>query len=233
MRTILLLLIYVLLTFVLLILLLVFFPFGIRDPVLRIGKWAMGLSSKILGIKIDVSGVERIDKKTPYVFMANHLSFLDGPMLYMLIPQLIRVILKKEVFRIPVIGQGMRYVEFVPVDRKGIRGGKKSIEKAANLMREKGYSFLIFPEGTRSRDGQIQAFKRGGFFLALEGQASIAPISIKGTYELMPRGTLCAKKGKVRVLFHPPVSVQGYDVTNMQVLMDKVRGIVESGLTSQ
>lgn len=230
MRTIFLLLIYVLLTLFLFILLLIFFPFGIREPLLRLSKWAVHLGTKILGIKVETSGVEKVDRKSPYIFMANHLSFLDGPMLFMLIPQSIRVILKKEVFRIPVIGQGMRYVGFVPVDRKSIRGGKKSIDKAARLMRERSYSFLIFPEGTRSRDGRIQAFKRGGFFLALEGQASIIPISIRGTYELMPRGTLLAKKGKVRVLFHPPVSVQGYDSTNMRVLMDRVKSIVESGL---
>ncbi len=230
MRTILLLLTYVVLTFFLLILLLLLFPFGVRDPILRIAKWAMALGSKILGIKIDVSGVEKVDRKSSYIFMANHLSFLDGPMLFLLIPQLIRVILKKEVFRIPVIGQGMRFVNFVPVDRKGARGGKKSIEKAARLMREKGYSFLIFPEGTRSRDGRIQTFRRGGFFLALESQAAIAPISINGTYELMPRKSMLAKKGKVRVIFHPPVSVQGYDPTNMQVLIDRVKSLIESGL---
>ncbi len=230
MRTIFLLLIYIILTLFLFILLLVFFPFGIREPLLGLSKWAVHLGSKILGIKIEVSGVEKVEKKSPYVFVANHLSFLDGPMLFMLIPQSIRVILKKEVFRIPVIGQGMRYVGFVPVDRKSIRGGKKSIDKAARLMRERGYSFLIFPEGTRSRDGQIQTFKRGGFFLALESQAAIAPISIRGTYELMPRGTLFAKRGKVSVHFHPPVSVQGYDLTTMPVLMDRVKGIIESGL---
>ena len=230
MRTVFLLLIYLVLTLFLSVLLLVFLPFGIRDPLLKISKWAMGLSAKILGIKIEVSGVDKIDQKTPYIYMANHLSFLDGPMLFMLIPQLIRVILKKEVFRLPIIGQGMRYVRFVPVDRKGGRGGKKSIEKAARLMREKGYSFLIFPEGTRSHDGRIQAFRRGGFFLALESQAPVVPISIRGTYELMPRGTKFAKKGKVQVLFHAPVSVQGYDTSNMRVLIDRVRGIIESGL---
>lgn len=232
MRTVFLLLIYVLLTIVLFILLLIFLPFGIRDPLLRISKWAMGLSAKILGIKIEVSGVDMVDQKTSYIYMANHLSFLDGPMLFMLIPQLIRVILKKEIFRLPIIGQGMRYVRFVPVDRKGGRGGKKSIEKAARLVREKGYSFLIFPEGTRSHDGRIQAFRRGGFFLALESQAAVVPISIRGTYELMPRGTIFAKKGKVQVLFHAPVSVRGYDTANMPVLIDRVKGIIESGLKS-
>jgi 1-acyl-sn-glycerol-3-phosphate acyltransferase len=230
MRTAFLVLIYFICTIVLAVLLLFFWPLGIRKPLLGLGKWAMSLGPRILGIHIDVSGRDRIDTKTPYVFMANHLSFLDGPMLFWLIPQFIRVILKKQVFRIPVVGQGMKYVEFVPVDRKGVRGGKKSIERAACLMREKGYSFLIFPEGTRSRDGRIQPFRRGGFFLALESRAAIVPITIDGTYELMPRGRMFAGRGKVRVVFYPPVPVEDYNKQNMQALIDRVKGIIESGL---
>jgi 1-acyl-sn-glycerol-3-phosphate acyltransferase len=160
------------------------------------------------------------------------LSFLDGPLLFLVIPQAIRVILKKEVFRIPVVGQGMRFVGFVPVDRKRVRGGKKSIERAARLMRERGYSYLIFPEGTRSRDGLIQAFKRGGFFLALESGAAIVPITIRGTYELMPRGTIFPRRGKVDVLFHRPVPVASFDPHTMQTLIDNVREAIVSGLSA-
>jgi 1-acyl-sn-glycerol-3-phosphate acyltransferase len=230
MRTILLALIYAVLIFVLLVFLLIFWPFGLREPLFRLSKWAISLAPGILGIKVKIAGRDMIDKETPYIFMSNHLSFLDGPLLFLLIPQSIRVILKKEVFRIPVVGQGMRFVGFVPVDRKGVRGGKKSIDRAAQLMRERGYSYLMFPEGTRSRDGRTQAFKRGGFFLALESGAAVAPITIRGTYELMPRGTIFARRGKIDVLFHPPVPVKGYDQNNMQTLIDKVKGIIVSGL---
>jgi len=230
MRTVVLLLIYVILTIFLFLLLLVFWPFGIRDPILGIAKWAMNLGSKVLGLKIKVSGGERLDPKSSYIFMANHLSFLDGPLLFWLIPRSIRVILKKEVFRIPVIGMGMRYVGFIPVDRKRMRGGKRSIDRAVRLMKRRGYSFLIFPEGTRSRDGRIQAFKRGGFFLALESRAPIVPITIKGTYELMPRGRITTKRGLVSVGFHPPVPVDEYDQSNMSALMGRVKGAIEAGL---
>jgi len=230
MRTILLGVVYVILIFVLLLVLLIFWPFGQREPLLRLGRWAMSLAPGVLGIKINVSGRDRIDGKTPYIFMSNHLSFLDGPLLFLLIPQSVRVILKKEVFRIPVVGQGMRFVGFVPVDRKRARGGKKSIDQAACLMRERGYSYLIFPEGTRTRDGRIQAFKRGGFFLALESGAAIAPITVRGTYDLMPRGAMFARRGKIDVLFHPPVPTTGYDPSNMQTLVDKVRDTIVSGL---
>jgi len=232
MRTIFLVLIYAVLIIVLAVLLLICWPLGLRDPLLGVAKWAMSLAPPILGIKVEVSGREEVDKGTPYIFMANHLSFLDGPLLFLLIPRPIRVILKKEIFRIPVIGQGMRFVGFVPVDRKGVRGGKKSINLASRLMREKGYSYLIFPEGTRSRDGRIQAFKRGGFFLALESRAPIVPITIGGTYGLMPRGSIFPHRGRVKVRFYPPVPIQGYDQSTLGGLADKVKAVIESGLTA-
>jgi len=232
MRTIFLVLIYAVLIIVLAVLLLICWPLGLRDPLLGVAKWAMSLAPPILGIKVEVSGREEVDKGTPYIFMANHLSFLDGPLLFLLIPRPIRVILKKEIFRIPVIGQGMRFVGFVPVDRKGVRGGKKSINLASRLMREKNYSYLIFPEGTRSRDGRIQAFKRGGFFLALESGAPIVPITIGGTYGLMPRGTIFPQRGRVKVRFYPPVPIQGYDQSTLGGLAGKVKAVIESGLTA-
>jgi 1-acyl-sn-glycerol-3-phosphate acyltransferase len=183
-----------------------------------------------LGIRLDASGIERIDKRVSYVFMANHMSLIDGPLLFMLIPQFVRVLLKKEAFRIPVIGQAMRQVGFVSVDRKGLKGGKKSIDRATRMIKEKGISFLIFPEGTRSRDGKLQLFKRGGFFLAVNSQVPIFPVSIKGSYTILPKGSFFAKKGKIGVIFHPPVSVQGVDRNNLSQLMGKVRSVIQSGL---
>jgi len=200
------------------------------QPIILVAKGAIRLGQIILGIRLEVSGLERIDKKTSYVFMCNHLSALDGPLLFMLIPQSIRVILKKEAFRIPVIGQAMRLVGFIPVDRKGLKGGKKSIDRATRTIKEKGYPFLIFPEGTRSRDGKLQLFKRGGFFLALNSQVPVAPVSIQGTFELMPKKSFFIKKGNVRIVFHPVVPVHEYDRDTLPSLIDRVRDAVKSGL---
>jgi len=162
--------------------------------------------------------------------MANHASFLDGPLLFMLIPHPVRVLLKKEAFRIPIIGLGMKCIGFIPVDRKGLRGGKQSIDKASQLIREKGYSFLIFPEGTRRREGLLQPFKRGGFFLAINSQVSVVPITIKGSFEIMPRGSFFIKKGKMKIIFHEPVQVKGFHQNNLPELLNKVRNIIQSGL---
>jgi 1-acyl-sn-glycerol-3-phosphate acyltransferase len=229
-RTILLFLIYVLIVLAMVPVLLACLLAGVRDPLLAIGKWAMRLGTRVLGLRLDVSGLDRVDLERSYLFMPNHLSFLDGPMVFMLIPQPVRVILKKEVFRIPVVGPGMRFVGFVPVDRKGAKGGKVAIERAGRLMKEKGFSFLIFPEGTRSRDGQLQRFRRGGFFLALESGAPIVPVSIKGTYEMMPKGSFFIRKGHIRVTFHPAVPVEDYRAENLSELIDRVRSIIQTGL---
>jgi 1-acyl-sn-glycerol-3-phosphate acyltransferase len=231
MRTIIIFILSVLITLALIPL--IFFSWIFRCPQILIwtGKQALRIAPKILGIHIEVFGADKIKKDKSYIFMSNHLSFLDGPLLFMTIPQPIRVILKKEVFRIPVIGLGMRLVDFVPVDRKGIRGGKKSIDRAVHLIKEKGYSFLIFPEGTRSLDGQLQLFRRGGFFLALNSGVPIVPISIQGSYELMPKGSFQVKKGGIKVIFHPAVSVAEYTTKNLPELINKVQNIIRQGLS--
>lgn len=230
MRTIVLCFIYVIIAILYIPVIIICFLLRWPMPVSLIGKGAIRLGRCVLGMRLEATGLAEIDKKASYVFMSNHLSAIDGPLLFMLIPQTIRVILKKEAFRIPVIGQAMRLVGFIPVDRKGLKGGKKSIDQATAMIKKKGCSFLIFPEGTRSRDGKLQPFKRGGFFLALHGQVPVIPVSIRGTFEIMPKKSFFIKKGKVRVAFHPVIPVQGYDRETLPQLMEKVRNTIGSGL---
>lgn len=230
MRTIVVLVLYVILAILILPVLLLCYLGKWTNPLMAISKGALHVGKRILGVDLEVHGLEGIDKKVPYVFMANHLSFLDGPLLFMIIPQFVRVILKKEVFRIPIVGQGMRHVGFIPVDRKKLKGGKKSIDKASQIMKEKGFSFLIFPEGTRSRTGSLQPFKRGGFFLAHNSQAPIVPVTINGTYELMPRGSFFINRGKIKVDFHKPLPVGGFEKEKLPSLVERIRGIIQSGL---
>ena len=230
MRASFLLLIYSLIIILVAPVLLVCWVLGLRQPLMAIGRWAMRVGRRVLGIDIEVGGLERFDHKASYVFMPNHESFLDGPMMVMVIPQSVRAIMKKNVFGIPVLGWAMLHVGCVPVDRRAGGGGIKSIEKASRLLRERGYSFLIFPEGTRSLDGKLQRFRRGGFFLAIAGGAPIVPVTIGGTFELMPKGRFGAKRGTVSVEFHLPVPVDGYSDGNVAELVEKVRAAVSSGL---
>ena len=200
--------------------------FGVRGAIIVFGKGIMRLSGAILGIRIETSGLENVEPGRPYIFMANHASFLDGPLLVTVIPRNVRVILKKSVFDIPVLGWAMLHVGFVPVDRKASGGGKKSIETAVHLIKKKEYSFLVFPEGTRTLDGSLGKFRRGGFFLALAAGVPILPVTLRGTFELMPKGSFGARPGRVSVTFHPPIPVEGYASANMEELVEKTRDAI-------
>ena len=206
MRTILLLLLYGIFAILLIPVILVCYLAGWREPIVATGKYLISVGRRILGIRIEVSGVDRIDRKKAYVFMANHLSFLDGPLLFWLIPQSISVVLKKETFRIPIIGQGMSVVGFVPVDRKRMRGGKRSIDKAARLIKENGLSFLIFPEGTRSRSGELGEARAGVGMISVATGRPVIPVYVEGTGRLL--GALLGLGG-VRVRFGTPMFPDG------------------------
>ncbi|HUT08701.1 MAG TPA: lysophospholipid acyltransferase family protein [Candidatus Latescibacteria bacterium] len=204
--------------------------FNLRDAFLAYGRWMMRVGRRILGIDLVVTGLDRLDRGTPCVFMSNHLSFLDGPLLMTVLDRLARVIVKRFVLRIPILGLGMWFSGYVPVDREGAGAGRRSIARAARSIREKRYSFLIYPEGTRSFDGKLQRFRRGGFFLAIESGAPIIPVSVKGTYDLMPRGIRLVRKGPVQITFHEPIPVTGLTVEKIPELMDRVRAAISSAL---
>jgi len=230
MRNVLLILVYVFLLILAVPVLLVCVLFGLRETFLAYGTWMMRVGRRILGIDVKVTGLDRLDAATPYVFMSNHLSFLDGPLVMTILDRPARVIVKRFVFRTPVLGLGMRFAGYVPLDKEGVGAGKRSIARAAQLIREKRYSFLVYPEGTRSSDGNLQPFRRGGFFLAVECGAPIVPVTIRGTFELMPRGKRLVRKGPVQITFHEPVPVTGCTRETMAELIEKVRGAVSSAL---
>lgn len=205
--------------------------FGFRDAFLAYGRWMMRVGRLILGIDLEAAGLERLDRETPYIFMSNHLSFLDGPLLMIVLDRPARVIAKRFVFRIPVLGLGMHFAGYVPLDKEGAGAGRKSLARAAHLIKERRYSFLIYPEGTRSWEGKLLPFRRGGFFLAIDSGTPIVPVTIMGTYELMPRGTRHIRKGVVRIVFHEPIAVAGYTRETLPELMERVRAAVSSPFT--
>ncbi|MBD3413183.1 MAG: 1-acyl-sn-glycerol-3-phosphate acyltransferase [Candidatus Aminicenantes bacterium] len=200
--------------------------FNWPNPLFLLSKHAIAVGEIILGLKVQCQGLEYIHKNKRYIFMPNHVSMLDGPLVFRLIPQYVRVILKQGVFRLPVVGQAMKEAHFIPVDRKGKQGGKKAVQKAVRMIQKKDISFLIFPEGTRSRTGKLQKFKRGGFFMAIDSQTPVVPVSIIGTHDMMPKGSYFIKKGNIQIIFHPPVNVEAYNHDNMQELIEKVWDMV-------
>jgi len=230
MRTLLLLLLYVIIAILIIPLILLCAIFKWVYPLYFVGRTAIHLGRMILGVHIETVGLDKIENSRTYVFMPNHESFLDGPLMFIVTPKFMRVIQKKEIFRVPILAQGMKVAEFIPVDRKGQSGGREAIEEAVRLIQEKKHSFLVFPEGTRSLDGKLKRFRRGGFFLALHSQVPIVPVSINGSFELMPKGSFFTKRGTIRVKLHDPVPMTGYSKDNLDELVDRVRNTVLSGL---
>ncbi len=202
-----------------------------RRPILRATSWTVGVGRAILGLRVRVQGLEGLREGRPAVYMANHASFLDGPVLFRLIPGLPLAVIKASVFRFPILGQAMRFVGCIPVERR--RGGRAAIEKAAARMRSCGDSFLVFPEGTRTWDGRLQTFRRGGLFLAVAAGAPIIPVSIDGAFGLMPRGRIVPRRGTLRVTFHPAVETAGLRPEALPAVLDRVRTAVASGLKGE
>lgn len=196
---------------------------GFRRPWLGIGASAVRLCARILGIKVELRGTENLPRGGSVIYMPNHVSLLDGPLVVAYLRRRVRVIIKKEAFRLPVIGIGMKFIGFIPVDRKGGEAGKVAIEKAVGTIRASGDPFVVFPEGTRSLDGRLQKFRRGGFFLAAESGSPIIPIAIQGTRALMPKGSRFIRSGPVRFTFFPAVPAAGETADGLPGLMERVR----------
>jgi len=199
------------------------------DTVLVLARWWSQLICGLSGVKVEVQGHPALERGRAYVFMANHLSTVDIWALFVALPIPVRMIAKKQLAAIPLFGWGMWAGRFIFIDRHNAVAARRTIEHAAQRIRD-GASVLLFPEGTRSRDGELQAFKKGGFHLAIDAAAPIIPVAIKGTRELMPRGALGLKPGKVTVIIGEPVSTEGLDAEHRNELLDRVRGQIATML---
>jgi len=156
---------------------------------------------KVLGIKIILKNIEKVDFSKNFVLISNHLSNLDGPILVTYLPINIRVMIKHSAKKLPIMGKMMETVDFVFVDRSSIRNSMKALDDTIDKINNKGYSFLIFPEGTRSKTGKLQKFKRGGFIIPKKTNVPILPVKLKGSYELMPKNSKLIQSGKIEIEF--------------------------------
>jgi 1-acyl-sn-glycerol-3-phosphate acyltransferase len=163
------------------------------------------LGVRAAGVRVEITGVEHVPAGVSCIFLANHVSNLDPPILFPALPGQASVMLKKELMRIPVLGTAMRMAKFVPVERGSKReSAQASVTAAAEAVRA-GLHFLIFPEGTRSKTGRLQPFKRGPFYLAMDTGAPVVPVVISGTGKLMHKGSARIYPGLVRVQMLPPI----------------------------
>jgi 1-acyl-sn-glycerol-3-phosphate acyltransferase len=188
----------------------------VRDDVDDKARWFAHRVVELLDVELHATGADRVPPGRAYVYMSNHQSHLDIPMLYATLPSpTIRMLAKKELFDIPLWGRGLRAAEFIEVDRENPGRARKSIDRAEELIRD-GVSVWLAAEGTRSRDGRIGPLKKGGFHLAMHTNTPIVPVAIRGTIDILPRGTRSMHKGKrVDVTIGAPIDITGKSVDQL------------------
>jgi 1-acyl-sn-glycerol-3-phosphate acyltransferase len=162
---------------------------------------------KIAGIKLVVSGLEKIDTKKRYVYFANHQSALDIPVIASTMKTFVCFMAKKELFAIPIFGWGMRSVGHVWVDRSNARKARESISRAVVHLKKEHISLVLFPEGTRSEDGKIKEFKQASFTLAVEAGVEVVPLVLHDTRLCLPKGRAMATPGTIHLEICDPITV--------------------------
>ena len=198
------------------------------NPVHIIARiWARGIlfASRI---KVTVNGLANIDPTQSYVYMSNHQSNFDIPVLLAYLPVQFRWLAKAELFKIPIFGRAMRGAGYVKIDRFNQESAFESINEAAAKMKN-GVSIMIFPEGTRSRDGKIRSFKKGGFVMAVDAGVPIVPIVLKGTWAIMEKSSLKINTGEVSLNIESPIATTEYTRENKDDLNKSVRAVIREG----
>ncbi|HTV16505.1 MAG TPA: lysophospholipid acyltransferase family protein [Acidobacteriaceae bacterium] len=197
-------------------------------PIYRWSMGIVGIGLRLAGIRVEASWDVPPDPAQHSIFLANHVSNLDPPVLFPLLPARSSAFIKRSLMKIPVLGFGMRLGNFIPVDRDGrVESAAESVRMAGEVLAS-GVHILSFVEGTRSRDGRLQPFKKGPFFLAMETGATVIPVSIYGTETLMRKGSMRVFPGTAHVRFHAPLEPRSY--ATREDLMEAVRASIASGL---
>lgn len=212
--------------------------FLIFDRSLRTYFWLSPVFSggilKISRVKVEKSGLDNFNHNKPYIFVSNHSSQFDIPVLQYSIPNRMGMIFKKELAKIPFFGWQLKWGPYVMIDRKDPEKALKSIVEAKEKISKIGMSVVVFAEGTRSKTGDVQPFKRGAFYLASRSGFPIIPVSISHSNEIMPKGKFRIKGGKVKVHFDQPIPTDQLAHKKDELeLMEKVRSIVIKNLENE
>jgi 1-acyl-sn-glycerol-3-phosphate acyltransferase len=200
---------------------------GKIDFLYRIATWGAFRGVLLAGVNVETKGLDRLDSARNYIFMANHVSNIDPPILVPLIPRRTSVLVKRELFSIPILGYAMRLGDLVAVDRANREAAVDSVRRAVEVLK-RGLNMVIFPEGTRSRDGRMLPFKKGPFYLALDSGVPVVPVSMVNTFQIWPKGHFYIKPLTARVVFHEPLNPQ--DFATRDELMNAVRDKIASVL---
>src|SRR3954453_15794586 len=196
----------------------------------RLFMWGARAGVWITGVRVEPIGLDRFDHSRSYIFMTNHVSNLDPPIQIPLIPKRTSVMVKKELFKVPLLGRAMRMGSLVAVDRGNRDAGIEAV-RAAKAAVEQGLNMTIYVEGKRSFDGKLLPFKKGPFYLAVECGEPVIPMTIVGTHYAMPKARFAIKPARVQVIFHPPIEPK--DFGSRECLMERVRSVIDSGLPEE
>ncbi len=196
----------------------------------RVCMWGAKTGVRVAGVKVRTLGIEKIDPKRTYIYMSNHTSNIDPPIMLPRIPVRTSVMAKKELFGYPLLGKIMRLGSLVPVDRGNRDAGIAAVRAATEVV-QRGINMTIYVEGKRSWDGRLLPFKKGPFYLAEACNVPVVPLTISGTQRLMPKGRFAINPGTVDVIFHEPIEPE--DFGSRDCLMEKVRRAIDSGLPEE
>jgi 1-acyl-sn-glycerol-3-phosphate acyltransferase len=188
---------------------------------------------RLSGARVGVRGLENLDARRPYVFIANHRSFLDTATLFCHLDRRIGLLAKKELLRVPILGYGMGFVNVMAIDRSNRERAFRTTKAATDRIRS-GLSFGVFAEGTRALPGELLPFKKGGFYMAVEAGVPVVPVAIKYTDGLMGKGTGTARPGRVEMVVLPPIETEGLDTDeDVKRLAERTRALVADELASE
>jgi 1-acyl-sn-glycerol-3-phosphate acyltransferase len=185
------------------------------------------------GVRVTTAGVEKLDSKERYVFISNHQSFFDIPVLYAGLPFSLSFIAKKELFFIPFFGWGIAAIGHIWIDRENARAARKSITRAISKLKRQCISLVLFPEGTRSITGQVGEFKRGSFTLALEAGVSVVPVSICGTRDVLPKKSTRFRPGTATLVIGDPILPADLSTLDKTKLSELVREKIITGAAAR
>lgn len=202
-----------------------------REWVYPPALWGGRTWLQLSGMKVKVRGREYLDPAQPYVFIANHRSYLDTATIFCYLGRRIGLLAKKELLHVPVLGYGMGYVNIMAIDRSNRESASRTRLAATERLRS-GTSFAVFAEGTRAGLGQLLPFKKGGFYMAIDAGVPLVPVAIKNTDLLMGKGTGAARPGTIEMVIMSPVETKGLSTDeDVKRLVEKVHAVIAAELS--